>query len=301
MGGDATARRLALFLPDRKNPYMVQMAKDAQERGRSQGFLLQVEYAEDNDFTAQVRQISAAIAAPPAERPLALLVMGIHESVLKGLSERALAHGLGWMFLNRSAGNVDALRRAHPGLPVGFVTPDQRASGELQARQLLKHVPQGGPVVYIQGRATNTSAEVRRAALTETLAGSPVKLAEVLDGNWTRDDTARELERWLRRKVPAGLSLAAVACQSDIMAEGARTAIEAVAAALQRPELRLVPVFGCDGLDEVGKRMVDAGHLKATIVFPVTAGPAIDLLAAWYRDGTAFPAEVVLAPRPYPA
>ena len=62
-----------------------------------------------------------------------------------------------------------------------------------------------------------------------------------------------------------------------------------------------MPVLGCDGLEDVGKRLVDTGRLKATIVFPITAGTAIDLLAGWYRGGTAFPAEVVLAPRPYPA
>src|SRR5687768_2330399 len=120
------AARLALFLPDRHNPYMLQMAQEAVARGQSHGFRVKVEYA-DSDFTLQVRQISAAIAAPADERPLALLVMGIHESVLKGLSERALRQGLGWMFLNRSAGDLEALRRAYPKLPVGFVTPDQRA------------------------------------------------------------------------------------------------------------------------------------------------------------------------------
>ena len=245
-----SARRLSLFLPDRHNPYMVQMDKDAQDRGKSHGFKVQVEDA-DNDFTMQVRQVSAAITAPPAERPLAVLIMGIHESVLKGLSERALAHGVGWMFLNRCAGDLEALRRTYPKLPVGFVTPDQRGSAALQARQLLKLLPQGGKVVYVQGRATVASAEVRRVAFTEALAGSPVELVETLDGNWTREDAARELETWLRRKVGAGLTLAAVVCQSDQMAEGALTALHAVAASSHHPELRQVPVLGCDGLDAV--------------------------------------------------
>jgi ABC-type sugar transport system substrate-binding protein len=294
------AARLALFLPDRHNPYMLQMAQEAVARGQSHGFRVKVEYA-DSDFTLQVRQISAAIAAPADERPLALLVMGIHESVLKGLSERALRQGLGWMFLNRSAGDLEALRRAYPKLPVGFVTPDQRASAALQAGQLLKLLPQGGKVVYVQGRATVASSELRRAALTEALAGSAVELTEVLDGNWTREDAARELEAWLRRKVGTGLAVAAVACQSDQMAEGALSALQAVAAALHHPELRQVPVLGCDGLDAAGKRMVDEGKLKATVVLPITAGTAIDLLAGWYRAGTAFPAEMVLTPRPYPA
>jgi ABC-type sugar transport system substrate-binding protein len=300
MNEQDSPRRLALFLPDRHNPYMLQMEKEAQERARSHGLKVQVEYA-DNDFSLQVRQISAAIAAPAAERPTALLVMGIQESVLKGLSERALAQGVGFMFLNRSTGDLEALRRTYPMLPVGFVTPDQRASAALQARQLLKLLPQGGKVVYVQGRATVASAEVRLLALTEVLAGSPVELAAVLDGNWTREDAARELEGWLRRKVSTGLVVAAVACQSDIMAEGALSALQTVAAALQRPELRQIPVLGCDGLDAVGKRMVDEGRLKATVVLPITAGAAIDLVAGWYKAGTAFPAEVVLAPRPYPA
>jgi ABC-type sugar transport system substrate-binding protein len=299
MNEQDTPRRLALFLPDRHNPYMLQMEKEAQEHAKSHGFGVLVEYA-DNDFTLQVRQISAAIGAPAGERPRALLVMGIHESVLKGLSERALAQGVGWMFLNRCVGDLEALRRAYPKLPVGFVTPDQRASAALQARQLLKLLPHGGKVVYVQGRATVASAEVRRLAFTEALAGSPIELAEVLDGNWTREDAARELEAWLRRKVAAGLVVAAVACQSDIMAEGVLSALQTVASALNRPELRQVPVLGCDGLDAVGKRMVDEGRLKATVVLPITAGAAIDLLAGWYRAGTPFPAEVVLAPRSYP-
>jgi hypothetical protein len=55
-----------------------------------------------------------------------------------------------------------------------------------------------------------------------------------------------------------------------------------------------------DGLDAVGKAMVDQGELAGTVVNPLTTGAAVELLAAWLDYGEPVTPEVVLRPRSYP-
>ena len=80
-----TDRRLALFLPDSKNPYMQLSAELASATAASTGVEVDVQFAE-GDFTAQVRQVLSAMRALP--RPRVILMMPIQESSLKAISER---------------------------------------------------------------------------------------------------------------------------------------------------------------------------------------------------------------------
>jgi hypothetical protein len=72
-----------------------------------------------------------------------------------------------------------------------------------------------------------------------------------------------------------------------------------VATALDRPDLRDVPVTGCDGLADVGRRMVDDGRLAATIVLPPPGRPAVELFVRGLRTRV-WPGEVRLVPSAYP-
>jgi ABC-type sugar transport system substrate-binding protein len=84
-------------------------------------------------------------------------------------------------------------------------------------------------------------------------------------------------------------------CQNDNMARGMRRALERL-----RPEWARVPFLGCDGLPAGGRRDVDEGRLAATVLIPSCAGPAVELVLRWKRQGVVPPAETVLAPAAYP-
>jgi ABC-type sugar transport system substrate-binding protein len=260
---------------------------------------LDIEFAED-DFTAQVRQVYGAIRSTPP--PTILMVTPVQESALKALSEQAVDAGIGWFWLSRSVGNEDLLREKHPDVPVCMVTPDQSELGRIQARQLRALLPTGGRVVYVQGRMTNQSSRLRAEAFRDLLhrTGTGIDIIGELDGNWSATDARQALTRWLRVMRPTSLRPDAVVCQNDAMAGGVIEALKALSTELGDPAVARLPVFGADGLRAIGRHMVDAGLLAATVQVPTTTERALLLAQAFLERGERPPAQVVLTPEPYP-
>jgi ABC-type sugar transport system substrate-binding protein len=291
-------RRLALFLPDSKNPYMQLSAELASVAAHELDIHLDVQFAE-GDFTVQVRQVLAATRGLP--RPRVLLVLPVQESSLKAISEQAVMSEIGWFWLSRGPGNHEELRRRFPQVPVTFVTPDQREAGRIQGGQLRALLQRGGRVLWIQGRMSNQSAQRRTDGTREVLNAVPgIEIVGELDGNWSADDTRLVVTRWLKTIWPTRLRPDAIACQSDLMATGALAALKGLASEMGDPSLASVPMLGCDGLRSFGRRMVDEGTLVATAVLPTTAERAVRLAAAFLNRGEMPPPELVLEPQPYP-
>jgi ABC-type sugar transport system substrate-binding protein len=289
-----------LFFPDADNPAEQLQAEQATAAGDRLKITLDVEFA-GGDFALQVRQIYKA-TRQDIEKPDIVVVMPVQEAALKTLSESTVAAGIGWVFLNRSAGNVPALRQLKPGVPASFVTPDQKEIGRIHARQLRRLFPDGANILYVQGRVTTSSAEARHAGLREALAspGPKIEVVSSLDGNWSAKDTQATLVRWLQLMLPAKLRVDAIVCQSDFMAMGAIEALKVMADKLGNPALRSLPVLGCDGMTSVGKKLVDEGRLASTVVVPTTADKAIEAIVQAYRDKSELAAEILLPPRGYP-
>jgi ABC-type sugar transport system substrate-binding protein len=294
-------RTLAVYLPDAHNPYMQEMAVEAQAEGHRLGYRVEVAFADD-DFTVQVRQVYAALAAPEEQRPLTVIIMPVQERSVFTLSEGILDAGVGCIFLNRIRGRVEDLQKQHPDLPVALVTPDQREAGRIQARQLLTLLPAGGNVLSIRGRVTNSSAEERATGLKEVLNDSSIRLVASLPGNWSAADTEQVLGSWLTTELALHRRvLHAIVCDSDYMAEGALKVLDRFEAELRRLGGPSVAVLGCDGVASIGRQMVDDGALTATTVLPTTAGRAVQLAHDWFAHGARLPARVVLPPQPYPS
>ena len=273
-------------------------AELASATAASTGVEVDVQFAE-GDFTAQVRQVLSAMRALP--RPRVILMMPIQESSLKAISEQATAAGIGWFWLSRSAGNHVELQQRYPGLPISFVTPDQREAGRIQGGQIRALLPKGGRVLWIHGRMSNQSTLVRTAGTREALAKAEgIEIVGELDGNWSADDTTTAALRWLRTMWPTRLRPRVIACQSDVMASGALNALKVLSSELNDPSLLQVPLLGCDGLRSFGRRMVDEGIFAATTVLPTTTERAVRLAAAALDRGEMPPSEVVLEPQPYP-
>jgi ABC-type sugar transport system substrate-binding protein len=295
-----TRIHVRLFLPDSDNPYQQLQADEARKVAAEAGIALVVDAAA-GDFSLQVHQIFQA-TRQPHDAPNVVVVMPVQESALKSLSEATVAKGIGWIYLNRSANNVAALRQLSSKVASSVVTPDHNEIGRVHARQLRQLFPDGAQVLYVQGRFTTSSSEARAAGLREGLreGGPRIEIASTLDGNWSAKDAEATLTRWLQLMIPARLRIDAVVCQSDFMAIGALDALRATAEKLRAPSLRLLPVIGCDGLPAVGRRLVDQGDLAATVVVPTTADQAIRRVVAFYRDGLPLPEEIRLAPSGYP-
>jgi ABC-type sugar transport system substrate-binding protein len=288
------AERIVVCLPSAEQEYQVLQGEDARAAGRRLGAEVEVLFAEDN-AVLQIQQLFRFVHAPEAERPAALL---LHTRVPDGLARvarNAARAGIGWFLLNRTAPYLQPLRREHPRLAIAAITTDNGEIGRIQARQLEALRPGRCHVLYVQGPADAQAAGLRLEGFQEAAreVGHEIR---VLNGEWTDVSAERAVTAWLRLKTAELFTPDAVVCQNDHMARGARRALERL-----RPEWARVPFLGCDGLPRSGRRDVDEGRLAATVSIPSCAGPAVELVLRWKREGAAPPAVTVLAPAPYPA
>jgi ABC-type sugar transport system substrate-binding protein len=285
--------RLVVSLTSADQEYQALQAEDAREAGRRLGLEVEVLYAEDNGVR-QIQQLFGFVHAASGERPAALLVHTRVPDGLERVARNAVRAGLGWILLNRTAPYLDAMKAEHPALAVGAVTTDHVGIGRIHARQLSGLCPDGSQVLYVQGPADAPAARLRLEGFEEATRGRTYDV-KVVNGDWTAASAEKAIAGWLRLRTSDLFRPAAVVCQNDNMARGARKALEGL-----RAEWARLPFLGCDGLPGGGQRDVDEGRLFATVAIPSCAGPAVELAASWIRTGRVPPARTVLEPAPYP-
>jgi ABC-type sugar transport system substrate-binding protein len=290
--------RVALFLRD-ESDYQDVLRDDCAQVARRYGFPLLVSAA-DNDPGRQLDSIQYCLARPEAERPNVILVSPVRETSLLPAAHAAARMGIGWVLLGRWCPYVASLRAEFSQLPIFAVLADQREIGRIQGRQAKALLPLGGELVYIRGPLSTFSATQRSEGLQESLQGTRIKLF-ALTSDWSIDGGKRAMNEWLqvcqRRECPKLV----VSAQNDAMAIGARSALEEAARRRLDTSLQRVPVTGCDGSPDYGRRLVMQGRLKATVVMPPSAGKAVHEIAAMPPDGHARPpAEVILTPTSFP-
>jgi ribose transport system substrate-binding protein len=288
-------RILASFLTQDQEFQRLQ-AEDARQVAAREGLTVDVLFA-DNNAVLQIQQLYGAIHAAPEDRPAAIVVETVAGEGLERVARKAAASGIGWVLINRSVPYLEELRRQYPRLPLSTVGTDQLAVGRIQGAQLKILAPRGGSVLCVTGPGDTSVAQQRLQGLQQAVEGASLEV-KVLEGRWTEASGEETLRRWLRLESSRGVALEAVACQNDAMALGARKALEAHGAPGTATR---VPVMGCDGLPEGGRRLVDAGTLAATIITPSNGGPAVQLVARALQTGMAPPPAVQLAPVAYPA
>jgi ABC-type sugar transport system substrate-binding protein len=303
------ARKIGLFLINRGHAYQEMMARDAEEAARRQAVDLEIVFSEA--FAAQQAQDIMRFVHANPDRQLGVVVMTVSDrstdeasvsaDPIYKLARRVAARGAGWIALNREAdGQVRALRREFPALPIGLVTPDQKELGRIQGSQFKALLPRGGRVLYVLGNPLFSSVHDRRAGMLEAIAGSSLKVDEV-DGLWSREKAGDAVYRWLispHRRPEDWPEL--IGCQNDEMALGAWQALCRAANSLNDQRLREVPVTGLDGVAGNGQRWVTEGKLAATIAVPSTSGRAIDLLVQTWASGRATPLKTVEHPSSFP-
>lgn len=291
----ASDRRIVVALLAEDQEFQRLQAREAVEAGERKGFQVELLYAENNAIL-QIQQLFKVIHAPAAERARAIVVETVVGEGLQRVARAATAAGIGWVLINRAVDYVADLRREHRYLPIGVVSTDQAEIGRIQARQFRALVLSGsGSVLYVQGPPDTSAARLRTEGARAGLAGSAIQL-RVLDGRWTEESGEAAMKAWLRLSGQAQPDV--IGCQNDAMAVGVRRAIEA---SPRHAELAAVPLTGCDGLIDGGRRLVQQRKLAATVVTPANTGPAIELLANTLDGGAPFPAERLLMPASFPS
>jgi len=285
-------RILASFL-SKDQEFQVMQAADAQVAASRAGFDLEVIYADQN-AVQQIHQLFKFIHAPAEERPLAIVVETVVGEGLERVARNAVRAGISWVLLNRRVAYLESLRREYPSLAIAGVSSDQLAMGRIQGRQFRALLPRGGTVLYIQGPPDTSAAQERLQGARETVQGTGIQL-RALEGDWTEAGAEKVVSNALRLKTADTLKPDLVGAQNDAMALGARKALVAI-----RPDWARVPFTGCDGLPEGGQRLVNVKQLAATIIAPSNAGPAVDLVARWFKTKEQPPPLVVLNATSYP-
>ncbi len=280
--------RIGVFLVGAGSLYQRQQEQAATAAARTAQLELDVFMAE-GDGKKQRDQLFGYLRTetPPA----GLVLHAVDEAGLRFVAQEAQRKGCAWVMVNRSPDWVAELRRQAPGLAF-CVTPDQKGIGRLQGEQIRTLLPRGGTLLYVTGPPSAKSARERQEGLEET-RGPLVSVVSVI-ADWSEAGAREAVRAWMettRGLVP----IHAIAAQNDDMALGASVALTGAAASFGKLEWRKLPVVGVDGLPDYGQRLVKEGTLAATVVMPVTAGIAVDLLAKALR-GAPLPPQVTSIP-----
>jgi ABC-type sugar transport system substrate-binding protein len=208
----------------------------------------------------------------------------------------ASASGVAWGILNHDTSYIADLRRSSKSALFG-VTNNHYEIGRIQGRQVAALLPQGGVALYIEGPSTGGAARLRTDGM---MSAKPANVElKILKGDWTQANMRKSVTNWLGIRTSRSLGVAAVICQNDAMALGAREAFESTLTGAERDTWLKLPMTGCDGLPTGGQELVKRRILTATIVVPANAGVAMELLAKSLR-GETIPEKTVGVVSSYP-
>jgi ABC-type sugar transport system substrate-binding protein len=289
--------RICLALVDPNNPFQRLLSADAEAAAHAAGLEIHTIFTSESlaEHLAALRRV----ISEPAHKPDALLVMAVRDQGLTRVVQEAAAAGVHWFFLNAIEDDLDAIRRQHPGVAIATVCPDEVETGRVQGRQLRALTRPGQRALYVQGNPRSLASRLRTEGMHQATGGAEF---EVLlgGGDWNPDSAARTVREWLRLAVRGRSPFDVVACQNDHLAGGVLEALVAAAAELHQPELTRIPVIGCDGAPDLGRRMVDEGRLRATVVLPRVAGPAVEIVAKLLHRGELPSPLITFAARSHP-
>lgn len=178
----------------------------AEDRGQPVEFL-----DAQNDVDRQISQLEDAVK----KGAKIIVLSAVDEERLVPAVERALDQGVTVIALNRH------LRTSK----VTGVYPDEYGAGKLQAEYMERNLPMGARIVYLQGTASQLSAQERWDGFKENCLERrrDVRLMDRRDGDYSREAGRRIMAGWLE-KYP---HIDAVVCGNDEMALGALEALKA--------------------------------------------------------------------------
>jgi ribose transport system substrate-binding protein len=285
-----------LSLTNQDNDYQLEQAVAAKESAQRLGVELQI-FSADNDAITQSQQLLKVIQSPMHSHPDGIIFEPVGGTALPKVARAAAREQIGWVVLNHEAEYMTELREAHR-VPAFGLTSNHEEIGRIQGHQLAALLPDGGPILYIQGPSGSLAAKQRSDGMYQTKPAAvdvrPIK------AQWTEESSYRMVSSWMRLSTSQQAPLVAVAAHDDSMAIGARKAFQQLPEGATRDRWLSLPYLGCDGLPNSGQAWVRQGLLTATIYIPPNAGTAIKMLAQAIQSGQLPPEQTLTTPVSYP-
>lgn len=284
---------VVVALTTRENDYQAEQASAVADAAARLGVKIEIIYA-DNDAVNQTQQL-IKIIQNAGNKPAAILVEPVGTGMPQ-VAKAAVAAGIGWGMINSDPEYIPELRQAG-NVPVFSISTDQSEVGRIQGNQIAALVSEGN-ILYIEGPANNTAAQLRTKGMLTTKPASV--LLKTLRGDWTERSGHHAMQSWLSLASSRQLQVRAVICQNDAMAMGARKAMADLTEE-DREHWRKLPFTGCDGVTKTGQEWVRRGHLTASIITAPAAGTALELLVKAVKTGTTPPERTLVPPKSFPA
>ena len=273
--------RFVVSLTTSDNDYQLEQANVARQAANRSKLTIEILYAE-NDAIQQSQQLLKTIQTKTTRPPDGIVFEPVGGTALPHVARAAAAAGIACVVLNREADYLAELHREFH-IPAFSISSDHTEIGRIQGRQLAALLPAGGTVLLIQGPAESLAAKQRTAGMYET---KPIGVqVKIMKGNWTEASAQKAIASWMKLPTSQENELDVVAAQNDAMAIGARKAFQQIAGAAVGHKYLRLPFLGIDGLPATGQAWVNGGLLSATVVVPLNADRAVELLAHALRTG----------------
>jgi len=221
----------------------------------------------------QIRAVRSFIAQGVDAILLAPVVATGWDAVLKEAKEAKIPVVL----LDRSIETKD------DSLYLTAVTSDTVYEGRVAGEWLAKETGGKCNVVELQGTVGSSPAINRKKGFDEVVAANPgMKIIRTQSGDFTRTKGKEVMESFIKAE-GGGKNICAVYAHNDDMAIGA---IQAIKEAGLKPG-KDIKIVSIDAVPDIFKAMAE-GEANVTVeLTPNMAGPALDALIAYKKDGTA--------------
>ncbi len=290
--------RVAVFLTHKDDVQIAWLA-DAKLVAQRHGLQLVEHWGEQ--ATIQSHQLGDWIWRNECD---ALVLLATTSAGPTRLLREAVTRGRSVVLLNRTSTDMDeaspwswpVLRREFPQALVATAVPDAVETGRVQAQQFRALLPRGGTLLQVVGDPHSSDGADRQKGINAVLGHDQAFRLTRAIGGWQAAVAAEACLRWLRIMVlNPRFHLDLVGSESEAMVPGIRDALSRAAQELAFPGLVDVPLTAVDGLPQY-KREVDLGRLAATVAMPSRVAAAIELLAAFWKEGKRPPRPVVTLP-----
>ena len=246
-------KRIALFLIDGGNEFQRQLRADADAAAAAEGLAIETCFT-GPDYAGQLTAIQRSLDGDPA--PDAIVLLCVNALGLQRIAKRAVQAGVHVFFLNAPDDDLELVRLENSEVTVSVVCPDELETGRIQGRQFRRLVRPGGRVLYIHGHSRSETARDRSAGVQEALVGASLEL-QPLEAGWTREEALEAVGSRLRLCARANRCVDLIGCQNDMLALGRGEPLATRwRTSSSGPQLRAIPVTGCDGLPSFGQAMV---------------------------------------------
>ena len=295
-----TRRALVLLIGNKErgevNHFQLLQEETALAEGRRLGIEVEVAFAPGFDQLRVMKRRLVDSAAPPLDavvtEPASTSTMDLMLRELKGKTGLIILSAWG-PSIEENAGSWGS------GLPLGNVSTDHTAVGEIQGRQIQALLPEGGRLLCIAGPARASAAQQRLEGLKSRVTDR-VELQEISAGAWTESDGIVAFNDWYRVAKARDPVVQVVAGGNDELALGARRACEALADTGHRDALLGAKFLGVDGCPTFGQKLVEDGTLAGSVVTPANTGLALEQLSRFWKRGTPMPLRSYTRATPLP-